>query len=92
VNAGEVVLLLGPEPVPNSRTMLRGSLYARIGAIEGKIQNVTARRLERSRGFKVSAPKLSQANIGGVAINEAGETLGIVDGLEGNEASILPAA
>jgi serine protease Do len=27
-----------------------------------------------------------------VAINEAGETLGIVDGLEGNEASILPAA
>ena len=42
--------------------------------------------------FKVSAPKLSQANIGGVAINEAGETIGIVDGLEGNEASILPAA
>jgi len=42
--------------------------------------------------FRVSAPKISQTNIGGVAINEAGETLGIIDGLEGNEASILPAA
>jgi len=92
VNAGEVVLLFAPEPVPNSRTMLRGSLYARIGAIEGKIQNVTAAPSGEIARFKVSAPKLSQANIGGVAINEAGETLGIVDGLEGNEASILPAA
>jgi serine protease Do len=42
--------------------------------------------------FTVSAPKLSHANIGGVALNEAGQTIGIVDGLEGNEASILPAA
>ena len=40
----------------------------------------------------MSAPKLSNANIGGVALNEAGETIGIVDGLEGNEANILPAA
>ena len=42
--------------------------------------------------FKVSAPKLSHANIGGIAMNEAGETIGIVDGLEGNEASVLPVA
>jgi S1-C subfamily serine protease len=42
--------------------------------------------------IKMSAPKLSNANIGGVALNQAGETIGIVDGVEGNEASILPAA
>src|SRR6185503_20718487 len=35
---------------------------------------------------------LSQANIGGVAVNKAGETIGIIDGLEGNEANILPVA
>jgi serine protease Do len=40
----------------------------------------------------VSAPRLSQANIGGVALNEAGETIGIIDGLQGSEATILPAA
>jgi len=31
------------------------------------------------------------ANIGGVAVNNVGETLGIVDGIDGGEASILPA-
>jgi serine protease Do len=41
--------------------------------------------------FKINSPRFSHANIGGVAVNEAGETIGIVDGLEGSEASILPA-
>jgi S1-C subfamily serine protease len=71
---------------------LRGGPYARISAIEGRIQNVMPAPSGGIARFKVSAPKLTQANIGGVAINEAGETLGIVDGLEGSEASILPTA
>jgi len=92
VNAGEIVLLFGPEPVPNSRSLMRGNLYARMGAVEGRIQKVMPAPSGEIARFKVSAPRLSQANIGGVAISEAGETLGIVDGLEGSEATILPAA
>jgi S1-C subfamily serine protease len=92
VNAGEIVLLLGPEPVPNSRSLVRRNLYARMGAIEGRIEKVMTAPSGEIARFKVSAPKLSQSNIGGVAINEAGETLGIVDSLEGSEATILPAA
>ena len=95
LNAGETVLLFSPEPVATvtgARAMLRGGLYARMGAIEGQIRNVMAAPSGGVARFKVSAPKLSNANIGGVVLNEAGETIGIVDGLEGNEASILPAA
>ncbi|HKP82760.1 MAG TPA: PDZ domain-containing protein [Pyrinomonadaceae bacterium] len=92
LNTGETVLLFSPEPVTKSRALLRGSLYARMGAIEGRIQDVMPAPSGGIARFKVSAPKLSHANIGGVALNEAGETIGIVDGLEGNEASILPAA
>ena len=92
VNAGEAVLLFGPEPVPNTRPVFRSGLYARVGAIEGRVQDVMAAPSGGVARIRVSAPKLSQANIGGVATNEAGETIGIVDGLEGNEASILPAA
>src|SRR6185503_9118844 len=87
VNAGESVLLYSPEPV--SRGV---GLYARIAALEGRIQNVVAAPSGGIARFKVTAPKLSRANIGGVATNEAGDTIGIVDGLEGNEATILPAA
>lgn len=92
LNTGESVLLLSPEPVTKARAMLRGSLYARMGAIQGRIRNVMPAPSGGIARFKVSAPKLSHANIGGVALNEEGETIGIVDGLEGNEASILPAA
>ena len=92
LNMGELVLLFSPEPVTGTRAMLRGSLYARMGAIEARIRNVMPAPSGEVARFKVSAPKLSSANIGGVAIDEDGETIGIVDGLEGNEASILPAA
>lgn len=93
VDVGESVRLFSPEPVTGQRGMLNASgLYVRIGATEGKILDV---RLAPSGGvarFKISSPRLSQAMIGGVAVNDAGETLGIVDGLEGTEASVLPLA
>ena len=87
VNSGDVVLLFGPEPVTKTRPVL-----ARMGAIEGRVENVMPAPSGGIARFKVSAAKLSKANIGGVAVNQAGETIGIIDGLEGNEASILPAA
>lgn len=91
VATGDVVLLYGPEPAPKVRSSFN-SLYVRIGAIEGRIQLVATAPSGDIARFIVSSPKLSHANIGGVAINEAGETIGIVDGLEGTEASIIPAA
>ena len=87
VNTGETVLLFGPEPVSKSRPLL-----ARMGAIEGRVQDVQRAPSGGVARFKVSAPRLSKANIGGVAVNQNGETIGIIDGLEGSEASILPAA
>lgn len=87
VNSGDTVLLFGPEPVAKTRPLL-----ARVSAIEGRVQDVQSAPSGGIARFKVSAPKLSPSNIGGVAVNEAGDTIGIIDGLEGSEASILPAA
>jgi S1-C subfamily serine protease len=93
LDRGENVLLFGPEPVPNApQSLLENNLYVRIASIEGRIENVLPAPSGEVARFKVSASRLSDANIGGVAVNEAGETIGIVDGLEGNEATILPAA
>src|SRR5687768_6708041 len=91
VETGDAVLLYGPEPVPKTRALFN-SLYVRMGAIEGRVQNVVNAPSGDIARFKVSSPKLTQTNIGGVAINEAGETIGIIDGLEGTEATILPAS
>ena len=92
VGVGESVRLLGPEPVTGQRGFFNSNLYVRIGATEGKVFGVSRAPSGGIARFKVSSPRLSQAIVGGVAINDAGETLGIVNGLEGGEASVLPAA
>jgi S1-C subfamily serine protease len=55
--------------------------------------------VDLKRGFdgkvsriKMNSVKLSAANVGGVAINDAGQTVGIVASIERNEAVILPPA
>src|SRR5215204_2926115 len=85
VKSGDSVLLFGPEPVAKSRPIL-----ARMGAIEGRVQDVQPAPSGGIARFRVSAAGVSQANIGGVAVNQAGETVGIIEGLEGSEASVLP--
>ena len=92
LDRGESVLLFGPEPVTKDQSLVSNNLYVRVGSIEGRIENVLPAPSGEIARFKVSAPRLSEANIGSVAVNEDGQTIGIVDGLEGNEATILPAA
>lgn len=91
VDVGEDVLLFGPEPVSKTQS-LDNNLYVHIASLAGRIQNVSPAPTGEVARIKISAPRLSQANIGGVALNQAGDTVGIVDGLEGNEATVLPLA
>ena len=85
------VRLFSPEPVSGQKGLLNSSLYVRIGATEARVNDVRRAPSGGVARFKVSSSRLSQAIVGGVAINDAGETLGIVDGLEGGQATVLPA-
>ena len=92
VGVGESVRLFGPEPVTGQRGLLNSGLYVRIGATHGRVFDVRRAPSGGIARFKVSSARLSQAIVGGVAINDAGETLGIVNALENGEASVLPVA
>lgn len=89
VGVGENVRLFGPEPVTGQRGLLNSNMYVRVGATEGKVFDVQRAPTGDVARFKVTSPRLSQSIVGGVAINDAGETVGIVDGLQGGEASVL---
>ena len=93
VAEGENVRLLNPEPATRSRPLVNGSLYVRVGTTFGKIHSIKRApdRIGVAR-FKVESPRLTLANIGGVAVNDAGETVGIVDAVDGPEATLLPTA
>ncbi|HEU4432739.1 MAG TPA: PDZ domain-containing protein [Pyrinomonadaceae bacterium] len=92
VGVGESVRLFGPEPVTGQRGLLNSGLYVRIAATHGRVFDVRRAPSGGIARFKVSSARLSQAIVGGVAINDAGETLGIVNALENGEASVLPVA
>ena len=93
IGVGEGVSLLGPEPAPSSRRYGVNNLYVRIGYASGTISKVRQAPSGDVAGFKVRTPRvLSSTNVGCVAVNATGETLGIIDAVEGSEASILPAA
>jgi S1-C subfamily serine protease len=93
VGEGENVRLISPERAASTRPIGAGSLYVRMGTTVGTILSI--KRAPSGGGvarFKVKSPRLSLANIGGVAVNNGGETVGIVDAVEGPEATVLPTA
>lgn len=92
VTVGENVRLLGPEPVAQTPGETPGSLFVRVGEVNGTIWNVTTTSGGEVAKFRVRAAQLNNTNVGGVALDTAGQPVGIVDAVQGTEATILPAS
>lgn len=90
IDVGTDVRLLGPEPAPPKYVGVT-NLYVRMGESPGTVSYVTQAPSGRVARIKArSSHALSPANVGGIAVNADGETLGIIDAVEAGEASILP--
>lgn len=92
ITVGQRLRVIGPQPAPRSEMSARTPMYVRIGETEAMVINVSRSPSGGVARVKIKSVKLSPANIGGIAINDAGETLGIVDAVEGSEATIVPVA
>jgi S1-C subfamily serine protease len=91
IEAGQRVLLIGPEPVSQSESGAK-DIYVRVGEIEATVLDVTRTATRQPARVRIKSSRITQANIGAVAVNNSGEPLGIVTAVEGDEASILPVA
>jgi S1-C subfamily serine protease len=97
LSVGQRMRLFSPEPAPragsNSSTSGASSaIYVRIGETAGQVVSIARDPAGRVSRIRVKSAKLSRANIGAIAVNDSGQTVGIVDDVEGSEAGILPAA
>jgi S1-C subfamily serine protease len=92
ITVGQRLRVIGPQPAPRSEMGARTPMYVRIGETEALVINVSRSPSGGVGRVKIKSAKLSPANIGGIAINDQGETLGIVDAVEGNEGTIVPVA
>ena len=92
VAVGQRIRLLAPEPVGHVDPRLPSRIHVRIGETEGRVVSVTRAPSGAMARIKVNSSNLSAAAIGGVAINDFGETVGIVEAVDVSEATLLPSA
>ncbi|HEX8143263.1 MAG TPA: PDZ domain-containing protein [Pyrinomonadaceae bacterium] len=87
---GQRVRLYAPEPAGRTDARPSNNLYLRLGQIEGRLAAITRWPSGRIAHLAVRAQGLSPSINGGVAVNDAGETVGIVESSTATEARILP--
>ena len=92
ISVGERLRLIGPEPASHSEPSTRTSMYVRLGETQATVVSVIRSSSRGITRVNITSAKLSPANIGGIALNEAGETIGIIDAVEGSKATIVPVA
>ena len=85
IAAGEQVQLFAPEQVPSDAPY---QILVRIGKTEAQVAKAVAAKAEAERVMLRSA-KLTPNVMGGVACDQAGNTLGIVDEIQGASAKLL---
>jgi serine protease Do len=90
---GQRVRLLAPQrATEQGQPPSNGTIYLRVGEIQGKLTEIKRVSSGRIARLTVRAAKLSPEIAGGIVLNEAGETIGIVETSDINEARIMPAA
>lgn len=92
ITVGQHLRVIGPQPAPRVEAGPKTAMYVRIAETDATVVSVNRSPSGGVARVKIKSAKFSPANIGGIAINAAGETLGIVDAVEGSEATIVPVA
>ena len=92
VKLGQKLRIIGPQPAPRPEATSRTAMYVRVGQTDAIVSGLSKSPSGGIVRIKIKAPKLSAVNIGGIVVNEAGETMGILDTVSGQEATIVPIA
>lgn len=93
LTVGQRVSIVGPQPAPRGEGAVTvKSMYFRVGQTYATVVDLSRSPSGALARIKIKAPRLSAASMGSIAINDAGETIGIIDSVNGNEASIVPVA
>lgn len=90
ISIGQNIRLFSPEPVAQAEQVTGKAMYIRIGETKGQVVGLLRGSSGRISRIRIKAAKLSSANIGAVVVNEVGQTVGIVEDIDGVEATVLP--
>lgn len=88
---GQAVQIFAPERTSPEGDAASRNIYVKVGEVNTRISSLTSTAGNSDR-LTVRGVGLSPLVVGGIACDEAGKTLGIVESIEGNDARIVPAA
>lgn len=88
ISEGQNVQLFAPERVSSD---VPYTIFVRIGKTDAKVAVAKAKAKVDLDRVMLRSTKLSPNVIGGVALDQSGNTIGIVDSIEGNQARLLTA-
>lgn len=88
---GQRVEVFAPERTAPEGEASTRIIYVRVGRLEAKISKLARGGPGKMDRLTINAAKLSPEMVGGVACDELGNTLGIVEAIEGNDAQIVSA-
>jgi len=90
VTVGQAIQVFAPERTsPNEATP--GIIYVRVGETEANVSALARLSSGKLQRLIVRSAKFSPEVVGGVACDASGNTLGIVEAIDGNIASLVPA-
>jgi S1-C subfamily serine protease len=88
---GQRVQLFAPERTTPVGELSPGTTYVQVGELQATVVTAARARSGKLDRLIVNSGKLSPVIIGGIACDEFGKTIGIVEAVEGNSARIMPA-
>jgi len=91
LRTGQSIQIFAPEPLPREPETLSLNTYVKLGTIDATIATLAQANSEPPYKLTVNGVKFSPQVIGGIACDRLGNTLGIVESIDGDNASILSA-
>jgi S1-C subfamily serine protease len=86
---GEEVELFAPEPASPSGEPMPNVTYVRVAKTNAKVVKLPRTKSRTLDRLTLRAPKLSSDVVGGVVFDNSGNSLGIVDRIDGTDAQVL---
>lgn len=91
LTTGQSIQIFAPEPLPREPETLSRNTYVKLGTIDATIATLAQANSEPPYKLTVNGIKFSPQVVGGIACDRLGNTLGIVESIDGDHASILSA-
>ncbi len=89
---GQGVQIFAPEPASSDAESIPRTVYVKVGKFDATVAKVTVNNSELPDPLILRGGEFSAKVVGGIACDQFGNTLGIVDSIDGNNARLVSAA